>query len=161
MSRTTLCVLTAAALAAVTTGFMTLRRVALGDEVGRPFGPGCWKVTLSVQGTSTGGARVMTATPLDLDRQHVLVDRYESTELAYKPPEARHPQRRQVIWTQRGAAPAGLFHARCTFQVAVESSHPNALMTRLVARPVPAARPAAASVLELAPGQRPGRRPPQ
>jgi hypothetical protein len=153
MSRTTLCVLTAVALAAVSTSVMALRRVALGDEVGKPFGPGCWKVTLSVQGTSAGSARVMTATPLDLDRQHVIVDRYESAELAFKPPEARHPQRRQVIWTQRGAAPAGPFHARCTFQVAVESSHPNALMTRL-ARGL-YAPPGPGEFLELAPANGP------
>jgi hypothetical protein len=154
MSRTTLCVLTAAALAAVSVGVMSLRRLALGDEVGRPFGPGCWKVILSVQGTSTGGARVLTATPLDLDRQHVIVDRYESGELAFKPPEARHPQRRQVIWTQRTGAAPGPFHARCTFQVAVESSHPNGLMTRL-AHGLYAA-PAAGECLDLSPANGPG-----
>jgi hypothetical protein len=131
MSRTTLCILTAAALAAASLGVMALRRAALGDDPGRPFGPGRWTVTLSVQGTSLGGARVMTATPLDLDRQHVLVDRYHSDELTYKPPEARHPQRRQVSWTQRTGAPAGPFHARCSFQVAVEMAHPNALMARM------------------------------
>jgi hypothetical protein len=130
MSRTTLCVLTAAVLAAASSGVIVLRRAALGDEVGRPFGPGRWKVTLSVQGDSTGGARVMTATPLDLERQHVLVDHYESDELSFKPPEVRHPQRRQVLWTQRGGAPPGPFHARCTFQVAVETVHGSSQMPR-------------------------------
>jgi hypothetical protein len=131
MSRTTLCVLTATALVAVSAGVMALRRATLGDAVGRPYGPGCWKVTLAVQGTSLGGARVMTATPLDLDRQHVLLDRYQSGELAYKPPEARNPLRRQVIWTARPGATAGPFHARCTFQVAVESAHANGQTGRL------------------------------
>jgi 7 transmembrane helices usually fused to an inactive transglutaminase/Transglutaminase-like superfamily len=131
MSRTTLCVLTAAALAAASLGAMALRRAALGDQVGRPFGPGCWKVTLAVQGTSLGSARLMTATPLDLERQHVLADHYESAELACKPPEARRPQRRQVLWTQRGGAQPGPFHALCTFQIAIESAHSNGLLPRL------------------------------
>jgi hypothetical protein len=65
----------------------------------------------------------MTATPLELERQHVVSDRYESAELARKPPEARHPSRQQVLWTQ-GPAP-GPFRARCTFRVAVEPARPN------------------------------------
>jgi hypothetical protein len=154
MSRTTLCILTAAALAAISIGVILLRRAALGDDPGKAFGPGRWKVTLSVQGTSTGGARVMTATPLDLDRQHVLVDRYESEELAFKPPEARHPQRRQVLWTQRNNNAVGPFHARCTFHVAVEVAHPNGLMSRL-ARGTYAA-PASGEYLDVAPASGPG-----
>jgi hypothetical protein len=122
MSRTTLCVLTAGVLATLSLGVMALRRAALGDQVGRPFGPGCWKVTLAVQGTSLGGGRLMTATPLDLERQHLLADHYESAELTFRPPEARHPQRRQVLWSQRVGAQPGPFHARCSFQVAVEST---------------------------------------
>jgi hypothetical protein len=132
---------------------MVLRRVALGDEVGRPVGPGCWKVTLAARGTTQGGARLMTATPLDLERQHVLVDRYESNELAYKPPEARHPQRRQVIWTQRSGTQAGPFHARCSFQVALEVSHPNSLMTRTASGLY--AAPAAGESLDLSPAAGP------
>jgi hypothetical protein len=130
MSRTTLCVLTAAAVAAASLTVMALRRAALGDQIAKPYGPGSWKVTLVVQGTSQGSARVMTATPLDLERQHVVVDRYESAELTYKLPEARRPQRRQVIWTQRGAAASGPFHARCTFHVAVEAAHAGGMMPR-------------------------------
>jgi hypothetical protein len=109
---------------------MAVRRAALGDQIGRPYGPGSWKVTLVVQGTGQGGARVMTATPLDLERQHVVSDRYESAELTNKPPEARRPQRRQVIWTQRGGMQSGPFHARCTFHVTVEASHPGGLVPR-------------------------------
>lgn len=129
MSRTTLCVLTAAALAALSLGIMSLRRAVLGDAVRRPLGPGAWKVTLAVRGTSLGNARVTTATPLDLGRQHVLNDRYESAQLFHKPPDARHPERRQVAWTQRGTVSAGPFEAHCTFLIALDVSHPNALMT--------------------------------
>jgi hypothetical protein len=153
MSRTTLCILTAAVLAAASAGVIGLRRAALGDDPGRAFGPGRWKVTLSVQGTSLGSARLTTATPLDLDRQHVLVDRYESAEFASKPPEARHPQRRQVSWTQRNGSSAGPFRARCTFQVAMDVAHPNGLMTRL-ARGL-YAKPASGEYLELPPSSGP------
>jgi hypothetical protein len=149
MSRTTLCVLTAIVLAAASAGVMGLRKLALGGEVGRPVGPGCWKVTLAARGTSQGGARLMTATPLDLERQHLLVDRYESAELAFKAPEVRHPQRRQVIWTQRTGTSAGPFHARCTFQVALEGNHPNGLMARAASGLY--AAPAAGEYLDLSP----------
>ncbi len=147
MSRTTLCVLTAAALALASTGVMGLRRAVLGDEVTRPFGPGCWKVTLAVQGTSQGGARLQTAVPPDLERQHVIGDRYESGELACKPPDARNPQRCQALWTQRGNAP-GPVRARCTFRVAVESSHGNGSANRPARRPY--AAPAAGEWLDPA-----------
>lgn len=153
MSRTTLCVLTAVVLAAVSAGVMGLRRLALGNEVGRPVGPGCWKVTLAVQGVCQSGARLMTATPLDLERQHVLTDHYESGELAFRPPEARHPQRRQVLWTQRNGKQAGPFHARCTFQVALEVNHPNGQMARTASGLY--APPAAGEYLEMSPAAGP------
>jgi hypothetical protein len=124
MSRTTLCVLTASALAVLSLGTMTLRHAVLGDEVGRPIGPGTWKVTLEVQGTSQGHARLLTATPLGLDRQHLIDDSYSSDEMAHRPPEARHPERRRVVWSQRGGAADGAFKARAEFHVAVEVSHP-------------------------------------
>jgi hypothetical protein len=130
MSRTTLSALTAGALAALTVGVMVLRHQVLGDEVRRPTGRGTWKVTMAVQGTSLGNARLATATPLDLDRQHLQEDSYSSQQLFHKPPEARHPERRQVLWTQRGGAPDGPFRARCEFRVALEVTRPNALMTR-------------------------------
>jgi transglutaminase-like putative cysteine protease len=122
MSRTTLCVLTAALLALGSLGVMATRRHVLGDEVRRPAGPNTWKVTLAVQGISQGGATLVTSTPLELDRQQVLDDSYESPQLTPKPPEARHPERRQVLWTQRGAAPDGPFRARCEFHVAVDGA---------------------------------------
>ena len=152
MSRTTLCVLTATALAVVSSGVMLARRIALGDEVGRPFGSGSWKVTLAVQGTSVGAARLITAAPLDLDRQHVITDRYESDEFSCKPPEARHPQRRQATWTRRNTV-SGPFHARCTFQVTVEPAHPNGSAARLNRGQY--APPGEGEYLELAPAAGP------
>src|SRR5262249_59692991 len=96
MSRTTLCALTAGAVAALSLGAMGLRYGVLGDEVRRPVGPNTWRVTLAVQGTGPGNARLMTATPLELDGQHLLDDRYASKQLTPKAPEARHPSRRRA-----------------------------------------------------------------
>ncbi len=129
MSRTTLCALTAAVLALLSVTVMVVRHQVLGDELRRPRGPGAWKVVLAFRGTSLGSARVVTATPLDLDRQQLLDDAYESEQLFHKAPEARHPERRLVLWSQRGGAADGPFHARCEFQVAVEVNRPNAPMT--------------------------------
>jgi hypothetical protein len=122
MSRTTLCVLTAVLLAAASVGVMVARNRVLGDEVRRPAGPNTWKVSLVVRGVSEGGARLLTATPLDLEHQRVLDDSYQSTQMFPKPPEARHPERRQVLWTQRGGAPDGPFEARCEFHVAMDAA---------------------------------------
>lgn len=117
MSRTTLCVLTAGALAIVSLATMALRSYVLGDEVARPIGPGTWKVTLAVQGKGAGHARMWSATPLDLDRQHLVDDRYFSDDLSRKPPDSRHPERRRVVWSQRSGSPAGEFRCRSEFLV--------------------------------------------
>src|SRR5262245_50035689 len=101
MSRTTLCVLTATGLGVLSLGTMLLRHRVLGDEVHRPISPGTWKVTLAVQGTSNGNAKLWTGTPLDLDRQHLVEDSYASEELASRPPDARFPERRRVVWSRR------------------------------------------------------------
>jgi hypothetical protein len=141
MSRTTLCALTAAGLTVFSILVMVTRSWVLGDEVRRPLGPSTWKVIMTVQGTSLGNARLMTASPLDLDRQHVLEDAYSSGQLFHKPPEARHPERRQVIWSQRAGVSNGAFRARSEFHVALEVTTPNALMshqaTGLYAAPAP------------------------
>jgi hypothetical protein len=130
MSRTTLCVLTAGLLAALSVGVMVTRYQVMGDEVKLPLGPGTWKVTMTVQGTSVGGARISTATPLDLDRQHLLQDSYRSAQLLNRPPEARHPERRLVYWTPRGGVGDGPFRAHCEFHVSVDVSHPSPAMAR-------------------------------
>jgi hypothetical protein len=122
MSRTTLCALTAAGLAVLSLGTMAVRYQVLGDEARRPVGPGTWKVTLAVKGTSQGHARLWTATPLDLDRQHLIEDSYASDELAHKPPDARNPERRRVLWTQRPGIASDEFRARSEFVVGL---HPG------------------------------------
>jgi hypothetical protein len=141
MSRTTLCLLTAGALAALSAGVMAVRCWALGDEATLPAGAAAWKVTMVVRGTGAAGARLTTAVPLDLDGQHVFKDEYSSEQLQYKPPEARNPGRKQVAWSRRGGAPAGPFRARCEFRVVLEKAHANAaaarLATGLYAPPVP------------------------
>ncbi|HZY86794.1 MAG TPA: 7TM domain-containing protein [Gemmataceae bacterium] len=152
MSRTTLCAATAAGLALLSVAVMVTRHQVLGDEVKWPVGPGTWKVTLAVQGTSLGGARLMTTTPLDLDRQHVLEDTYTSEQLFNKPPEARHPERRRVLWTQRGGVADGPFRARCEFHVAIDPGHPSELTGRqstgVYAPPRPGEYLAASALIE-------------
>jgi hypothetical protein len=129
MSRTTLCVVTAAVLALLSAAIMVVRYQVMGDELRRPCGQGAWKVTLAVHGTSLGSARVATAIPLDLDRQKVDNEAYESEQLFPKAPEAKHPERRLVLWSQRGSAADGPFRVRCEFHVSVEVNHPNASMS--------------------------------
>lgn len=128
MSRTTLCALTAAVFAILSVALMMLRHQVMGDELYRPRGVGAWKVTLAIHGTSLGNARVATAIPLDLDRQKVDNEAYESGQLFHKAPEAKHPDRRVVIWSQRGAAADGPFRAHCVFHVSVGGESANSLM---------------------------------
>jgi hypothetical protein len=141
MSRTTLCAVTAAVLALLAVGVMVVRQQVMGDELRRPRGPGAWKVTLAVHGTSLGNARLVTATPLDLERQQLLDDAYESEQLFHKPPEARHPERRAVLWSQRGGAPDGPFRARGEFHVAVEVNRPSGVMSHATTGLYAAPRP--------------------
>jgi hypothetical protein len=107
---------------------MMLRHQVMGDELYRPRGAGAWKVTLAVHGTSLGNARIATAIPLDLDRQKVDNEAYESGHLFHKAPEAKHPERRVVIWSQRGAASDGPFRARCVFHVSVGGDNSTSLL---------------------------------
>src|SRR5438874_972754 len=116
MSRTMMSVITAVALTIVSVGLMVGRCQVLGDDVRVPTGPGTWKVTLLVQGQSVGSdAKVLTATPLDFGHQHILDELYRSDELLAKPPDSKHPERCQVLWTQRPGVAAGPFRARYQF----------------------------------------------
>jgi hypothetical protein len=128
MSRTTLCVLTAAGLTLSSIALMVLRCHVMGAELYRPPGASTWKVTVAIHGVSLGNARLATAIPLDLDRQRVTNEVYKSEQLFHKAPEAKHPERRVVLWSQRGRAADGPFRARCEYHVAVEVQHPSALM---------------------------------
>jgi hypothetical protein len=132
MSRTTLCVITAGGLAAVSLGIMGGRLAALGHETRVPVSPGTWKVQMLVNGKITGpGAKLMTVTPLDFGRQHVLRESNRSAEFLAKPPDARHPERRQVIWTQRSEVPEGAFRATYEFYCVVDVHHPTSPMIEL------------------------------
>jgi hypothetical protein len=132
--------LTAASLALLSVGMMTLRYSVLGEEVKRPVGPGTWKITLAVQGSSHGNARLWTGTPIDLDRQHLVEDNHQSEELAHRPPEARHgnsraarPEdraRRRVVWTQRAGTENGPFRARSEFLVALNLGRKGGMSPR-------------------------------
>jgi hypothetical protein len=136
MSRTTLCAWTAAVLALLSGSIMVVRYRVLGDELGRPRG--AWKVTLAVHGVSLGNARVATAIPLNLKRQSVVHETYRSEQLFNKAPEAKHPERRVVLWSQRGGAADGPFRARCEFYVAVD---PNASISHASGAPYAPPRP--------------------
>ena len=122
MSRTTLCVVTASVLAALAVGTMVARWALLGEEIRRPLGPSTWKVTLAVQGSAQGQARLFTATPLDLERQRIIDDSYDSDQLNHKPPEARHPERRRVVWSQGPGAANGPFTARSEFLISLHKN---------------------------------------
>jgi hypothetical protein len=141
MSRTMLCVLTAAGLALVSVALMTLRCQVMGETLYRPPGAGAWKVTLAVRGISLGNARLATAVPLDLDRQKVDNEVYKSEQLFHKAPEAKHPERRVVLWSQRGGAADGPFRARSEYHVSVEVQRPSALMSHIVGGIYAAPRP--------------------
>ena len=117
MSRTTLCMLTASVLAALSLGTMALRFHVLGEEVHRPIGPGTWKISLAVQGTSTGQGRVWTAMPLSTEKQHLIQDRHASERLSHRPPDARHPERRRVTWATRPSSGTGAVELRSEFLV--------------------------------------------
>ncbi len=130
MSRTTLCMLTAAALAALSVGIMTTRYAVLGDEVKTPAGPSTWKVTLVVRGQSQGEAHAITAAPLDMGRQHVLKEDFGSGQFVSKPPDTKRPERRSVFWSCRPGHSVGPVRARCEFYVSLEVAHPSAAMTR-------------------------------
>ncbi|MBY0525635.1 MAG: hypothetical protein K2R98_19675 [Gemmataceae bacterium] len=131
MSRTTLCVLTALVLAVTSGALMASRQQVMGDDVKVPTGPGTWKVTLLVTGKSLGDAKLSTATPLDFGRQHILREACQSEQMLDKPPDARHPERRQVLWTRRAGQQDGPFRALYEFYCTTSVNRPSAPMTEL------------------------------
>jgi hypothetical protein len=136
MSRTTLCVVTAASLAVLSIGLMITRYCVLGDEIKIPKGPGTWKVTMVIRGKSQGSARLITAAPMDFGRQHIFNEVFRSNDLKQKPQmphggERRHPTRRLILWSERPDTPKKTFQARYEFCCTVNVHHPNAAMARL------------------------------
>jgi hypothetical protein len=124
-----LCTLTAALLALLAVAVMITRHQVLGDEV--PAGPNTWKVTMTVHGTSQGDAKILTAAPLDVGRQHVQREEYGSAQLRHKAPDVHRPERRPVLWSRRAGVADGPFSARCEYQVSLEVLHPSSSMSRL------------------------------
>lgn len=132
MSRTTLCILTAAGLTLLSGGLIMGRRYVLGAEVKAPSGPKTWKVSLLVTGKSTSkNAKLRTITPLDFDRQHIRSESFQSAELIDKPPDSRQPNRRQVLWSQRPNVAPGPFRAHYQFFCEMEVNRPSSPMSRL------------------------------
>lgn len=132
MSRTMLCAITAAGLITVSLAMMAGRYRVLGDEVLVPKGPRTWKVTMKIDGKSAGNnARLMTLTPLDFAHQHIQRESFQSHEMLSKPPTARHPQRREVLWSPKAGVREGAFSATYSFYCDVDVRSPSAPMTEL------------------------------
>jgi hypothetical protein len=124
MSRTRLCVLTALALAAASAGVMAARHAALGPEARLPHGPDTWKVTMLVQGKSAGDARLVTATPLEGPRQHLLGESWAGDGFTARPQDPRPAgDRRTVLWTQKPGAEPGSFRVRYECFCTVPAPH--------------------------------------
>lgn len=131
MSRTTLCVVTAALLAGLSVSLMIARYRVLGADLKLPVDGGTWKVTLVVNGKCQSDTRVLTSTPLDFDRQHVLREECRSDELQDRPPESRNPARRQVVWVPRPGSADGPFRAEYDFYCTTSMAKPTAPMADL------------------------------
>ncbi len=140
MSRTTLCIVTAAGLALCAGLLMTGRYLVMGGEVKAPAGANAWKVRLVVQGRMTGSeARLLTATPLDLGRQQMLYQTIRSDEMAARTPDPRRGGKNQIIWAQRPGLASGPFHASyqfaCSLPPAGAQSHSTSLARMLYTAP--------------------------
>jgi hypothetical protein len=111
---------------------MTVRYEVLGDEVKAPNGPGSWKVAMLVRGEcTTPDAKLVTLTPLDFNHQHIRDEAFRSDELLARPPDAKHPARRQVLWSQRSGAPGDEFQVHYEFYCVVDVRQPTSSMSEL------------------------------
>ncbi len=124
MSRTTLCILTAAVLSLLAAGSMFFRFHVLGDEIHAPTGPGIWKITFMIEGQLQGQARIFSLSPLDTPQQRLLRESCRSEQLVEHNPDARkqdhHGERRYQSWSKRAGVADGPFRARCEFYCATE-----------------------------------------
>jgi hypothetical protein len=118
-------------LIALALGIAVVRCQVLGEEARVPVGANTWKVTMVVQGHALGDAKLLTATPLDLDRQHILRESWQSSTFLDRPPTARHPERRVVNWNQKAATGPGHFRARYEFFCAIEPHRTTSSMSHL------------------------------
>jgi hypothetical protein len=131
MSRTTLCLITAAVLATASLSVMAVRRYVLGNEIVVPAGPGTYKVTVLVRGKSQGSAKVQMLCPLDFKQQHVFREEFASQEMTQKSIENRNKDRRQVLWIQKASGARMPFEGRYEFYCAVDVQQPTTPMTKL------------------------------
>src|SRR5262249_15667846 len=90
-----------------------------------------WKVTLVVTGKSAGDARLLTATPLDIGKQHVLRELCKSAELIDRPVDARNPGRRQTVWVQRPGVADGPSPPHYALYRTPSTLHPQTAMSEL------------------------------
>jgi hypothetical protein len=130
MSRTTLCVATALGLASLSLGVGIVRYQVIGGELRAPAGPGTYRVTMLVRGKSNGDAKLITACPLDFNRQHIFREDYRSAELIPKP-VSHNNERRQLQWLQRPGSGKGPFEARYEFICNMSIHHPSSPMSQL------------------------------
>jgi hypothetical protein len=140
MSRTTLCIVTAACLAFGAGSLMAGRYLVMGGEVKAPEGANAWKVRLVIKGRMTGPeARLLTSVPLDLGRQQLLYQAFHSDEMAPRSPDPRRNRTTQVLWAQRPGLVSGPFHASyqftCSLPPAGTSTHTTSLARMLYVAP--------------------------
>jgi hypothetical protein len=131
MSRTALCFWTALLLAGVSAGISLLRYHVMGPATKMPPGPGNYHVTLLVRGHSQGEARLLTASPLDMHRQHIYGEDYGSEQLYPKPLETKLGDKRQIVWTPRPLTAKGPIEARYEFLCTIDVHRPTASMARV------------------------------
>jgi hypothetical protein len=130
LSRTTLCIITAAILAALSIGTALTRRQVMGQETHRPRGPGNYRVTLLVRGETAGDAKLLTTCPLDFQHQHVFGEESQSEQLHPKLIESKSGDRRHIQWSLRAGA-KGTLEARYEFRCTVGMRSPTGSMSRL------------------------------
>jgi hypothetical protein len=154
MSRTRLCVVTAFALVLASASITALRYHVLGHEARFPLGSHTYKVTLLMRGKAAADARLVTACPLDFQRQHIFGEELQSDQLAARPAEARDGGRRHLHWTLRPTVPAGPFTARYQFFCTVDMRRPSSAMLRMQEQLQAPPRPG--QYLDQSPGIDPG-----
>ncbi|MFO0807243.1 MAG: 7TM domain-containing protein [Gemmataceae bacterium] len=126
MSRNRLCVLTALGLGGLSAAIIAMRICTLGFAWSVPQGPDTWKVTMLVRGKSTGDARLVTLSPLDSPRQHVVREELAGNEFVARP-QAGSTDRRTLVWTQQPGTAEGPFRLHLDYTVSIAAHHPTML----------------------------------
>ncbi|MFL5342189.1 MAG: 7TM domain-containing protein [Gemmataceae bacterium] len=104
MSKTSLTVITALALAALSGGLIAGRRSVLGPEVDGVKGDAAWNVAVQIEGTLTSKDPTLTTElPPDFRRQHIMDERFDIAELARTVRTARDGGVRRAVWRRRNA----------------------------------------------------------